>query len=155
MAEKKKSNEPLVHSVWVECPAAEAFRFFTEGFAEWWPLQAHSLHKEEAERCAIEPWRGGRVFERTRDGREEEWGTVVAWEPPGRLEFTWCPGRREDGGETVRVDFRTEAGGTRVTLVHQGWSRAGSPVCALGTPQWTAILTRSFGAALRQGLVLV
>ena len=122
--------------MWVDCPIAEAFRFFTEGFAEWWPLQAHSLHKEDAERCQLEPWSGGRVFERTRDGKEEEWGAVISWDPPGRLEFTWCPG-------TVEVEFEVEADGTRVTLVHRGWHRAGELSCALSC----------FAGALRQQLV--
>ncbi|SPF50334.1 conserved hypothetical protein [Candidatus Sulfopaludibacter sp. SbA4] len=136
MPEKSKTSEPIVQTVWVDCPIAEAFRFFTEGFAEWWPLQAHSIHKEDAERCEIEPWPGGRVFERTREGKEEDWGAVIAWEPPGRLEFTWSPG-------TVEVEFEVEADGTRVTLIHRGWHRGSELSCAV---------TR-FAEALRQQLV--
>lgn len=153
MPEKSRTIEPIVHSVWVDCPIAEAFRFFTEGFADWWPLAVHSINKEDTERCVIEPWLGGRVFERTEDGKEEEWGSIVAWEPPGRLEFTWCPGRPEDRGETVGVEFQVEADGTRVTLIHRGWNRAGEAVCALRTPEWSDILECCFAAATRQQLV--
>lgn len=145
MPEKSNPNEPIVQSVWVDCPVADAFRFFTEGFAEWWPLQAHSIHRENAERCEIEPWPGGRIFERTRDGREEQWGAIIAWEPPDRLEFTWCPGRPEDPGETVEVEFALEADGTRVTLIHRGWSRAEEMPRALAC----------FATAVRQRLVAV
>lgn len=130
MPEKSK---PIVHTIWVDCPVAETFRWFTEGFAEWWPLQAHSVNQEEAEHCALEPWPGGRIFERSPNGTEEEWGTITAWEPPTRLEFAWHPGRLEDHGETVRVEFQVEADGTRVTLVHSGWHRMGEALCRFAT----------------------
>lgn len=153
MPEKSKTIAPIVHTVWVDCPIDDAFRFFTEGFAEWWPLEAHSRNQEDAERCALEPRLGGRIFERTLDGREHEWGSIIAWEPPGRLEFTWWPGRPEDCGETVQVEFQVEADGTRVTLTHQGWNRTGEARCGLQTPEWNAILRLSFATAVRQQLV--
>ena len=130
MPENSKTNEPIVQTVWVDCPVDEAFRFFTEGIAEWWP---------HAERCAIEPWLGGSIFEPSPDGRDKEWGTIIAWEPPGLLEFTWYPRRQEDREETVRVEFEVEADGTRVTLIHRGWNRA---------PEWNAGL-RCFATAAR------
>ena len=146
MAEKSQSSDPIIHTVWVDCPIEEAFRLFTEGFAEWWPLQEHSLSGEEAERCELEPRPGGRLFERGEDGREAEWGSIIAWEPPGRLEFTWHPGRPEDRRETVEVEFQVEADGTRVTLIHHGWNRGGEP-------GWSTILNCAFAAAARGQLV--
>ena len=112
-------NEPIRQSVRVDCPIEDAFRLFTEGFAEWWPLASYSMTGEEAESCAIEPWPGGRVFERTRSGEEREWGSVTAWDPPTRLELTW------DRNQTVKVEFQVEADGTRVTVIHTGWRLAG------------------------------
>jgi uncharacterized protein YndB with AHSA1/START domain len=134
--EKNQTPDPIVRTVWVDCPVADAFRLFTERFAEWWPLHVHSLHKEDAERCAMEPWLGGRIFERTQDGTEVVWGSIVAWEPPGRLEFTWCPGRPQDPRETdpretVRVEFQVVADGARVTLIHSGWNRTLELSCVL------------------------
>ena len=129
MPEKNSPQQPIVQSVWVDCPVAEAFRLFTEGFAEWWP-----------EPCALEPRPGGRIFKRTKDHKEEEWGTITLWEPPARLEFTWHPGRAEDRRGTVQVEFQVEADGTRVTVIHYGWS----------APQWNTILNRCFATAAQQ-----
>ena len=79
---------------------------------------------------------GGNVLERTRSGEEHEWGSVTVWDPPERLEFTWrlFTDEREPGGErgndeSVTVDFRVEADGTRVTLTHRGWHWAGVATC--------------------------
>ena len=124
----KKGNEthqPVRQSVLVDCPPDEAFRLFTEGFAEWWPLAAYSESGDDSASCHIEPWPEGRVFERTRDGEEVEWGSVVTWDPPHRVEFTWNPGGTEDPRQNVSVEFQVEADGTRVTLIHSGWQLAG------------------------------
>jgi uncharacterized protein YndB with AHSA1/START domain len=127
----KRKREPIRQSVRVDCPIEDAFRLFAEGFAEWWPLASYSITGDQAESCAIEPWVGGRVFERTRSGEEREWGSVTAWDPPGRLEFTWQPGGQDDRSQTVDVEFHVEADGTRVTLIHTGWDAPGVPACAL------------------------
>lgn len=135
MAEAQEKRAPVRKSVCVDCPIEDAFRLFTERFAEWWPLASHSITGDEAETCAIEPWVGGRVFERTRSGEEREWGSVTSWDPPRQVEFTWYPATGRDDGQTVDIEFRVEAYGTRVTLTHSGWDRASiqasAPVCAL------------------------
>lgn len=128
----KKENdryEAVRQSIYVDCPVEDAFRLFTEGFGKWWPLAPYSEAGEDAETCEIEPWRGGRIFERTRSGKEREWGAVTTWNPPGRLEFTWNPGGPRDERQTVAVEFQVEADGTRVTLTHRGWQLAGVAVC--------------------------
>ncbi|PWT98447.1 MAG: ATPase [Terriglobia bacterium] len=122
MEKVEKKHAPIRQSVRVDCPVEDAFRLFTEGFAQWWPLAAYSIAGEQAESCEIEPWEGGRVLERTRAGEEHEWGSVLAWDPPNRVEFTWNPG-------SVNVEFLVEADGTRVTLTHSGWFRAGVETC--------------------------
>ena len=129
MPTNNKPIEPIVQTVWVDCPADEAFRLFTEGLGEWWPLADYSLTGDPAE-CGIEPELGGSIFERAANGEQEDWGTIIAWEPPVRLEFTWRPGRTEDREETVQVEFEVEAGGTLVTVTHRGWQR-GEMSCAL------------------------
>jgi hypothetical protein len=111
MSQKKGSDAPVQKNVKVECSQDEAFRFFTEDIAHWWPKAT----------CVIEPWVGGRVFERARSGEEHDWGTVTVWDPPSRLEFTWHSRDRRDVDEMVSVEFLVEADGTRVTLTHSGW----------------------------------
>jgi uncharacterized protein YndB with AHSA1/START domain len=135
-----------------------AFQLFTEGFAEWWPLAPYSITGDEAESCAIEPWVGGRVFERTRSGEEHEWGSVTAWDPPKKLEFTWSPGKDRDDRQTVDIEFCVEADGTRVTLTHSGWHLAGVETCALQAnyaAQWPEILERCFARFVADQMVVM
>ena len=113
MTNAEEKQEPVRQSVHVDCPAEDAFRLFTEQFGEWWPL---------GQDCEMQPWVGGRVFERTESGEEVEWGTVSEWDSPRRIELT-----RERGEETVEVDFALEADGTRVTVTHSGWENAAQP----------------------------
>ena len=130
MGKEKETPAPIRQSVHVDCPIEDAFRLFTEGFAEWWPLASCSVSGDEAERCDIEPWVGGKVLERTRSGEEYEWGTVTVWDPPERVEFRSHRDARFDDDQTVTVDFRVEADGTRVTLTHRGWQWAGVATCS-------------------------
>jgi len=120
MAESK--NQPIQTRARVHCPVEDAFRLFTENLAEWWPLASHSLSGDDAESCALEPFAGGRLFERTRSGEERDWGTVTVWDPPHRVAFAWHPGEQYDETQTVEVEFRTDAVGTEVILTHHGWT---------------------------------
>jgi hypothetical protein len=159
MPKAEEKNAPIRQSVHVDCPIEDAFRLFAERFGEWWPLASYSTTGEEAESCAIEPWEGGRVFERARSGEEREWGAVIAWEPPRRAQFRWHPGTDSDKAGTVDVEFSVEADGTRVTLIHSGWHRTGVESCAFGADlkaQWSGILSDCFGPfVLQQTLVAV
>jgi len=121
MTETKENQQPIQRSVRVDCPIEDAFRLFTERFAEWWPLASHSLAAEDAETCAIEPWVGGRLFERTRSGQELDWGTVTVWEAATRITFAWRPGAESDETQTVDIEFRADGVGTEVILTHYGW----------------------------------
>ena len=147
MAEEKERPAPIRQSVRVDCPIDEAFELFTERMTEWWPLESHSTAGQEAEECAFEPRVGGRVFERTQAGEEREWGRILVWEPPRRIEFTWHPGSRDEDGQTVELEFCTEANGTRVTLTHRGWHLAGAQALASSgqyAMPWSSILEACF-----------
>lgn len=157
MGKAEKTHAPVQQSVHVDCPIEDAFRLFTEEFAEWWPLSLYSATGAESDRCALEAWVGGRVYERTRAGEEYEWGSVTVWDPPRRVEFTWHPGERTDDRQTVRVEFQVEADGTRVTLTHAGWQQAGTAVCEADgqhIPAGGAMLARFAEFVCRQMLVL-
>jgi uncharacterized protein YndB with AHSA1/START domain len=121
MAKAKEKNEPIQRSVHVDCSIEDAFRLFTECFGEWWPL---------AEGCEIEPWKGGKVLEHTRSGDDNEWGTVLSWDPPDRVEFRWHPRDSPGDHQTVDVVFSRESAGTRVTFTHRGWQSAGHEICS-------------------------
>jgi len=124
-------------SVTVELAPDEAFRLFTEGIGEWWPLEeGYSYGGDRAGAIVLEPIDGGRFFERFVDGDELQVGTVVLASPPDRLVFTW---RSPDWPAETEVDVRfvpTETG-TSVQLEHRGWERLG--------PQGTALAKRWSG----------
>lgn len=80
--------EPIRRALLVKAPPARAFVLFTEQIGQWWP-KGRSIGALPHEDIAIEPFAGGRWFERSADGVETDWGRVAAWEPPGRLLLNW------------------------------------------------------------------
>jgi uncharacterized protein YndB with AHSA1/START domain len=121
---QQTSEVVIEKSVVVSVPVEEAFRVFTEGIHTWWPLRTHAVDPERAETVVFEGREDGRLFERTpRD--EHLWGTVVAWEPPSRVGYTWHPGREEETAQEVEILFTPEGKGTRVDLRHWGWEKLG------------------------------
>jgi uncharacterized protein YndB with AHSA1/START domain len=126
MSDVSEIVAPVVKVVSVSLPVEAAFQLFTEQIHQWWPLASHSVFGEEAAACRLEGRVGGRFYEIHRDGREADWGQVLAWEPPHRLVVTMHPGRAPDLATQVEVTFTPEADGTRLTLTHSGWERFGA-----------------------------
>lgn len=122
---------PVVKTVTVSQSPAEAFARFTGDIARWWPLARLSVGGEDAVLVAFEPFPGGRLVERDRDGSEHTWGTVLTWEEPDEVAFTWHAGREPDLAQTVTVSFAAVDSGTLVRLVHAGWERLGDQAPAL------------------------
>jgi uncharacterized protein YndB with AHSA1/START domain len=117
--------EPIVISVELPAPPAEAFAAFAGGFADWWPAATRSLTRDPLARCQLEATVGGSLEERAPDGACHLWGTVQSVEPGRRLRFTWHPGRGADSAQWVDVAFAPSASGCRVTLTHGGWEALG------------------------------
>jgi uncharacterized protein YndB with AHSA1/START domain len=70
---------------------------------------------------------GGRIFERTPDGQEWDWGEVTAWEPPARLVYLWH--LKRDRAEATEVEIRFVSlaeDATRVDIEHRGWEVLGA-----------------------------
>jgi uncharacterized protein YndB with AHSA1/START domain len=112
-------------SVRVELPSDQAFRLFTEGINEWWPLdEGYSYGGDRAREIFLEPMVGGRFYERFVDGDELQVGTVTACSPPDRIVFTW---RSPDwlAATEVEVRFIAETGRTVVELEHRGFEKLG------------------------------
>ena len=119
--------EPVRKSVTVNWGVEAAFRRFTTDIAKWWPLRSHSVGNANALKVVFEDRVGGKIYEVSRDGARSDWGTILAWDPPNRVEFTWHPG--SDAAESTRVELRFQAepgGGTRLELTHRDWHRLGA-----------------------------
>jgi uncharacterized protein YndB with AHSA1/START domain len=109
-------------SILVDATPEEAWRVFTEDSGTWWPFATFAIMGDESNAAVFEPRSGGRVYERTPDGREADWGRVLTWEPPARLVMEW--GITEPPTE-VEVRFTPEASGTRLELEHRGFGGGG------------------------------
>ncbi len=137
---------PVVKAVTVRVAPAHAFELFARDLARWWPLVQFHTGPDPVE-CAIEPRAGGRVFERAADGRETAWGTVVAYEPPHRLAFTWIVGLAAEYEQLIELRFTPEAKGTRVELTHSGWEKLGDAAAALRERYdrgWATLIERCY-----------
>jgi uncharacterized protein YndB with AHSA1/START domain len=137
---------PVVKAVSVRAAPARAFEFFARDLARWWPLAQFHTGPDPVD-CAIEPRVGGRVFERAADGRETVWGTVLAYEPPYRLSFTWIVGLSVELGQQVELRFTPEGQGTRVELSHSGWEKLGESAAALRERYdrgWATLIERCY-----------
>jgi len=97
---------------------------------------------------------GGRIYERTADGVEHEWGEVTAWQPPARLAYLWYLGR--DRADATEVEIRFLARGayaTRIEIEHRGWERlgpAGEQWRSRNRAGWQSLLPH-FIAAIAEG----
>ena len=118
--------EPLLVEVELECPADHAFATWTERFGVWWP-PGHRTSGDPEATVHLEPRLGGRIFERTSDGREIDWGEVTEWDPPRRLGYLWHIRRGREQATDVRIHFVDDRPGTSVVRIeHTGWERLGA-----------------------------
>jgi DNA-binding transcriptional ArsR family regulator/uncharacterized protein YndB with AHSA1/START domain len=120
----------VTKTVRVNAPLAVAFEVFV-GQA-WWPVDTHHVAEPHGSEVVLEPFRGGRWYERAPDGTETDWGTVLAWQPPHRLLLTWQVSPRwtyePDAalGSQVEVTFTPDGPeATRVVLTHRHLERYG------------------------------
>jgi uncharacterized protein YndB with AHSA1/START domain len=115
------ATEAIRKTVLVDFTPEEAFDLFTARIASWWPVRTHSYGGENVKDVVLEPGVGGRLYEVTAEG-EQDWGKVLAWEPPARLLLDWRIG--EASGTEVEVTFSPEGPGSRVVLEHRGFGDA-------------------------------
>jgi len=118
--------EPLRLSFDVPRPAAHAFSVWTQDIGRWWPSD-HTATGEADLTVRLEPRVGGRIYERTVDGREFDWGEILVWEPPERFIYTWHLKRTREDATEVEIRFVAIADDeTRVEIEHRGWERLGA-----------------------------
>ena len=116
-------TEPIRLSYELECDQAHAFEVWAHRFSAWWP-KSHRISGDPSADVFFEPNLGGRIFERTSDGTEIEWGEVTRWEPPRRLGYLWHIRRDRDDATDVDILFTDLGNGrTLIEIVHTGWER--------------------------------
>ncbi len=109
---------------------ARAFSVFVEQMETWWPPE-HHIGGAPFEAIFVEPKVGGRWYEREGNGKECTWGTVLAWDPPRQVTFSWHLGPdwkfNPDLAKAseVAIRFTAEAAGTLVELEHSHLERHG------------------------------
>lgn len=141
------------NEVVVDAPVDRAFAVFTEQMDRIKPRE-HNLLGVDIEATVFEARVGGRIYDRGTDGSECEWATVLAYEPPERVVFSWNispswqieadPEKRSE----VEVRFIAEDDErTRVVLEHrhldrhgEGWEGARDGVAA--PDGWGVYLSR-------------
>jgi uncharacterized protein YndB with AHSA1/START domain len=142
----------------VEAPIERAFSVFTEEFDKIKPREHNMLGVDIAE-TVFEPRVGGHIYDRGVDGSECRWARVLAYEPPGRLVFSWDISPQwqveTDLEKTSEVEVRFISETpvrTRLELEHrnlerhgEGWEDARDGVASEGG--WPLYLER-FAAAV-------
>lgn len=117
---------PLRREILVEAGPDAAFEIFTARLGRWWPLAAgFGVYLDGTVAFA-----GGRIIERSADGRQAVWGTVTRWDPPEAVAFTWHPGRDAGQASQVEVTFTAAGAQTLVSLTHSGWEIFDDPAAA-------------------------
>lgn len=121
----------VAKTVRVSAPLALAFEVFVG--QQWWPVETHHLAHPHGCEVVLEPFTGGRWYERDADGTETDWGTVLAWQPPHRLLLTWQVSSswtyEKDPalGSEIEVTFTSEdPHTTRVDFTHRRLERYGA-----------------------------
>jgi uncharacterized protein YndB with AHSA1/START domain len=86
---QQTEQNPIVRKVVVvNAEPEQAFAIFTKSMGQWWPKE-HHIGGSPLVAVVVEPRTGGRWYEKDEDGSECEWGTVLVYEPPRRLVFSW------------------------------------------------------------------
>jgi len=120
MSTANASDTTVQVATTVQAPPARAFEVFTTRFADWWNPDHHIIEAPLAE-MVFEPRVGGHIFDRGTDGSECRWATILAYEPPHRLVFSWNIGldwKLETNPERAsEVEVRFTAEGPERTLV--------------------------------------
>ncbi|HYH77774.1 MAG TPA: SRPBCC domain-containing protein [Arthrobacter sp.] len=131
---------PLILTVIVPCPVAQAFAGFTDHTHLWWPLESHGVYGTGS----YVEFEENLILETADDGRTSIWGTIDDWQPPLSFHAAWHPGTTALWSTELRVAFRAVPGGTELRLVQDGWEGAEDPAAARAeyAASWPVVLER-------------
>jgi uncharacterized protein YndB with AHSA1/START domain len=119
--------EPVVVEFEVKAPPQHAFEVWTSKASMWWP-RSHTITEDPGLRVVFEPFSGGRIYERGSDGSEHEWGEVLVWEPPLRVDYLWHLFFDRSEATEITVTFTEIEDGSRVRLVQTGFEKLGDEI---------------------------
>jgi uncharacterized protein YndB with AHSA1/START domain len=124
------SIAPIRHIVDVKGTPAQAFMLFATRMADWWPKNMTPGEGLMTD-LVMEACTGGKFYEIKADGAHHQWGTVLAWNPPGQLLICWQLGKdwMFDADLVTEVELTFEPAGegrTRMTLEHRHLERFGA-----------------------------
>jgi uncharacterized protein YndB with AHSA1/START domain len=160
-AEGGKAVEPelkVTKSIVVDLSQRRAFELFLD-HERWWPVETHHLAEPAGEAAVLEPFVGGRWYERSHDGSETDWGRVLVFEPPRRILLSWQvssnwtyehdPARASE----IEISFVAESRRrTRVVLEHRHLERYGDQAermrAILDRPKAAEAVLHAFEAAV-------
>ena len=148
----------VLKTIHVKAPIELAFSIFVEQMETWWPA-THHIGQTPFDAIFVEPRVGGRWYERNAKGAQCEWGTVLVWDPPHRVRFSWHVGPGHDQPDwvfdpdmakasEVEIRFRPEGpNATYVELEHSKIERHGEGAVQLremfeGPDAWIMILEK-------------
>ncbi len=154
------SEVRVTKSIVVEVPRVQAFEFFIRQEA-WWPVATHHLAESPGEIVILEPFVGGRWYERGHDGSECDWGRVLIWEPPRRIVLSWQVGPGwvyepdQTKGSEIEVRFLAESQHrTRVEFEHRHLERYGEQAermrAILEAPEGAVGVLRAYATRLAE-----
>jgi Activator of Hsp90 ATPase homolog 1-like protein len=143
--------DPLNLSFEIDCTVEHAFEIWTTRLSTWWP-KGHSASGDPHTVAMLEPRLGGRIFERTSDGTEIDWGVITIWNPPSQLGYEWHITRDRSEATDVLLNF-VDLGDdrTRLDIVQSGWERLGAQGAAFrnaNTGGWNALIPSFVAAAI-------
>ena len=72
----------------VDAPVERAFAVFTERIGDFKPPE-HNLLQAPIAVTVFEPRIGGHIIDRGEDGSECRWASILAYDPPHRVAFSW------------------------------------------------------------------
>ncbi len=137
----------------VKASPERAFSAFVGEIGAWWrPNGLLQTTPRAPGVLAFEAREGGRLTETLESGKVFEIGSILVWEPPARLVFSWRQANFPPDLHT-QVEVRFEAVGeeTRVSVEHRGFDQVPEGAARHGFPDevllmrlaewWRALLT--------------
>jgi uncharacterized protein YndB with AHSA1/START domain len=129
--------------------AAEPERVFaalTNGVDVWW-----TIRYRQASTVEIEPYVGGRLFERWEDGAWIRYATVTRVNPPVLLALAGPLGMTDGSVSDVAFILAGAKGGTLLTLIHHMADAESDEIEAAYREGWVAMLFDSLKPYIESG----